>query len=37
MVPLSVSVLVFSVLIIYPLGFAAWGQAAMSIAAMRRG
>ena len=37
MVPLSVSVLAFSVLVVYPVGFAAWGQAAMAIAAMRRG
>ena len=37
MLPLLVSLLVFSLVIIYPIGFGAWGQAAMSIAAMRRG
>ena len=37
MVPLLVSVAVVSVLIIYPVGFGAWGQAAMAIATMRRG
>lgn len=37
MMPILTSVLVFSLLVIYPLGFAAWGQAAMAIAAMRRG
>ena len=35
--PLLGSALIFSILIIYPIGFGAWGQAAMSIAAMRRG
>ena len=37
MAPLLASVLLFSVLVIYPLGFAMWGQAAMAIASMRRG
>ena len=37
MMPLSVSALVFVMLAIYPLGFGMWGQAAMAIAAMRRG
>lgn len=37
MVPLVVALIVFSLLIIYPIGFGAWGQAAMAIAAMRRG
>lgn len=35
--PLLGSVLIFSLLVIYPIGFVAWGQAAMAIAAMRRG
>ena len=37
MVPLLVSVLAFVLLAIYPLGFGMWGQAAMAIAAIRRG
>ena len=37
MLPLLASVLVFSLLVIYPLGYVTWGQTAMSIAAMRRG
>lgn len=37
MLPLLASILVFSLLVAYPVGFAAWGQAAMAIAAMRRG
>lgn len=37
MVPLMVTLLVCSVLFIYPAGYGAWGQAAMSIATMRRG
>ena len=37
MVPLLVSSLLFSILIIYPIGFLFWGQTAMAIAAMRRG
>lgn len=37
MVPLLSASLVFSILVIYPVGYGAWGQAAMSIAAMRRG
>ena len=37
MVPLLVSLLVFSVLVIYPVGFAGWGNASMAIATMRRG
>jgi uncharacterized membrane protein len=37
MVPLLISVLVFSLLVIYPLGFVTWGQSAMAIATMRRG
>ena len=37
MVPLLVSVLAFSLLVAYPVGFATWGQAAMGIAAIRRG
>ncbi len=37
MVPLLGTLLVFSLLLLYPIGFAAWGRAAMAIAAMRRG
>lgn len=37
MLPLLVSVTVFSLLIIYPLGYVTWGQSAMAIATMRRG
>ena len=37
MVPLLGASLAFSILVIYPIGYGAWGQAAMSIAAMRRG
>lgn len=37
MLPLLGSVLIFSLLVIYPIGFVVWGQAAMAIAAMRRG
>lgn len=37
MLPFLASVLLFSVAIIYPIGFGAWGQAAMAMAAMRRG
>lgn len=37
MLPLGASVLVFAMLIVYPIGFTMWGQAAMAIAAMRRG
>ncbi len=37
MVPLLISVLVFSLLVIYPLGYVTWGQSAMAIATMRRG
>ena len=37
MVPLLVASLLFSVLIIYPVGFGAWGQAAMAMATIRRG
>ena len=37
MVPLLGASLVFSVLIVYPVGFGAWGYAAMAMAAMRRG
>ena len=37
MIPLLASVLVFSIAVIYPLGYISWGQAAMAIAAMRRG
>lgn len=37
MMPLMGSILVFSLLVIYPIGFATWGKAAMSIATMRRG
>lgn len=37
MLPLLSSALVFSLLAIYPIGFAAWGQAAMALATMRRG
>lgn len=37
MVPLLVASFLFSVLIIYPVGFGAWGQAAMAIATIRRG
>jgi uncharacterized membrane protein len=37
MLPLGASLLVFSLLAMYPIGFVMWGQAAMAIAAMRRG
>lgn len=37
MLPLLASATVFSLLVIYPIGFGAWGNAAMAIAAMRRG
>ena len=37
MLPLLASVLVFFLLAIYPLGYVSWGNAAMAIAAMRRG
>ena len=37
MLPLLASFLVFSLLAIYPLGYISWGNAAMAIAAMRRG
>lgn len=37
MLPLLAATLVFSILVIYPTGFGAWGRAAMSIASMRRG
>lgn len=37
MLPILVSVAIFSLLVAYPLGFGAWGQSAMAIAAMRRG
>ena len=37
MLPLLLSVLVFSLLAIYPIGFVTWGGAAMAIATMRRG
>lgn len=37
MLPLLASVLVFSVLAIYPIGYVTWGNSAMSLAAMRRG
>ena len=37
MLPLLASVLVFSLLAVYPLGYVSWGNAAMAIAAMRRG
>lgn len=37
MLPLLTSVLVFSLLVIYPLGYVTWGNSAMAIAAMRRG
>jgi hypothetical protein len=37
MIPLLASVLAFSMAVIYPLGYISWGQAAMAIAAMRRG
>ena len=37
MVPLLISVVVFSLLVIYPLGYVRWGQSAMAIATMRRG
>lgn len=37
MVPLSVSALVFAVLVMYPVGFGMWGQSAMAIASIRRG
>ena len=37
MAPLLGAMLAFSLLIIYPIGFGAWGQAAMAIAMMRRG
>ena len=37
MLPLLISTLVFSVLVIYPIGFMCWGNAAMAVATMRRG
>ncbi len=37
MLPLGAAVLVVSLLAMYPIGFIMWGQAAMAIAAMRRG
>lgn len=37
MLPLGVSLLVFSLLAMYPVGFIMWGQSAMAIAAIRRG
>ena len=37
MLPLLASIFVFSILIIYPIGFGAWGKAAMAMATMRRG
>lgn len=37
MIPLLISTSVFSLFIIYPIGFGAWSNAAMAIAAMRRG
>ena len=37
MAPFLVSVFLFSCAIVYPIGFGAWGQAAMAMAAMRRG
>ena len=37
MLPLLVSALVFSLLALYPLGYVSWGNAAMAIAALRRG
>jgi len=37
MLPLGTSLLVFSLLAMYPVGFIMWGQAAMAIAAIRRG
>lgn len=37
MLPLLGSTLVFSLLVMYPIGFSVWGQSAMSIAAVRRG
>ena len=37
MCPLLASVLAFALLAVYPLGFCMWGQAAMAIAAVRRG
>lgn len=37
MLPLGASLLVFSLLAMYPVGFIMWGQAAMAIAAIRRG
>lgn len=37
MLPLLAAAAVFSVCVIYPLGYVSWGQAAMAIAAMRKG
>lgn len=37
MLPLGTSLLVFSLLAMYPVGFIMWGQSAMAIAAIRRG
>ncbi len=37
MMPILSAVLVFSIAIIYPVGFVAWGHATMAIATMRRG
>ena len=37
MLPVLTSALIFSVLILYPIGFMSWGNAAMAVATMRRG
>jgi uncharacterized membrane protein len=37
MLPLLFSVLAFSIIIVYPIGFICWGTASMTIATMRRG
>ena len=37
MLPLLASTLIFSLLILYPIGFLYWGNAAMAVATMRRG
>ena len=37
MLPLLLSSFAFSLLVVYPIGYALWGDAAMAIAAMRRG
>ena len=37
MIPFLTSTLIFSLLVLYPIGFMSWGNAAMAVATMRRG